>query len=123
MALLHLNKHAADPNSAAVGAGISSGAGCSRCCAGPPDHAAVIVCDDEETNMTAQRRTAAPALSRLQLSLLNSGLLPIHEDDRLQPLVPSGPLEAQEYLKHVALLRKYEVLARIEYQVGACKTF
>lgn len=64
------------------------------------------------------RSGGAPTVNRLQLSLLNSGLLPLHEDDRLRALVPQGPLDAPDFLKHVALLRKYEVLARIEYQVS-----
>lgn len=91
-----------------------------RCCAGPrSDHAAAVIQSSSPEMMTANRRpaTATPAISRLQLSLLNSGLLPLHEDARLQPLVPSGAMEAQDFLKHVALLRKYEVLAKIEYQV------
>ncbi|GIY22193.1 hypothetical protein CEXT_351461 [Caerostris extrusa] len=40
----------------------------------------------------------------------------MHEDAKLMPLIPKGPIESSDFLKHVALLRKYEVLAKIEYQ-------
>ncbi|GIX89458.1 hypothetical protein CDAR_176231 [Caerostris darwini] len=62
------------------------------------------------------------SISRIQLSLLNSGLLPMHEDAKLMPLIPKGPIESSDFLKHVALLRKYEVLAKDRIS-GKCSPY
>lgn len=64
------------------------------------------------------RPTAAHSISRIQLSLLNSGILPMNEEEKLMALIPKGPIELSKFSKHVALLRKYEVLAKIEYQIA-----
>ncbi|XP_042910667.1 receptor-type tyrosine-protein phosphatase kappa isoform X2 [Parasteatoda tepidariorum] len=68
----------------------------------------------------ARRRSGSTShsISRIQLSLLNSGLLPMNEDEKLMSLIPKNPIELSAYSKHVNLLRKYEVLAKIEYQIA-----
>lgn len=65
------------------------------------------------------KRGAVNSLNRLQLSILNTGLIPIDGDpEKASGLVPKKPLELNKFKKHMQLLRKYEVLFKIEFHVS-----
>ncbi|XP_076335056.1 receptor-type tyrosine-protein phosphatase kappa-like isoform X2 [Tachypleus tridentatus] len=55
---------------------------------------------------------------RLQLSLLNSGLMPTTDEDRLTNLVRKKPVDVSQFPKHLALLRKYDILLRAEFRAA-----
>ncbi|XP_023226148.1 receptor-type tyrosine-protein phosphatase kappa-like [Centruroides sculpturatus] len=73
-----------------------------------------------KTSLTDENipKTNFNSLNRFQLSLLNSGLLPAAEAEKAEGLLPSKPMEFSKFAKHVGLLRKYDVLLRIEFQVA-----
>ncbi|XP_076353567.1 receptor-type tyrosine-protein phosphatase kappa-like isoform X2 [Tachypleus tridentatus] len=58
------------------------------------------------------------SLGKLQLSLLNSGLLPASDEEKAVSLIPKKPIELSKFPKHLELLRKYEVLLRAEYHAA-----
>lgn len=55
------------------------------------------------------------SLNMLQLSLLNSGLLPL--PDEASAFIPTWPIELSRFPKHIALFKKYDVLLKTEFLV------
>lgn len=53
------------------------------------------------------------SLNMLQLSLLNSGLLPL--PDEASAFIPTRPIELTRFPKHIALFKKYDVLLKTEF--------
>ncbi|KAL3186491.1 hypothetical protein MRX96_027529 [Rhipicephalus microplus] len=53
------------------------------------------------------------SLNMLQLSLLNSGLLPL--PDEASSFIPTQPIELARFPKHIALFKKYDVLLKTEF--------
>lgn len=64
------------------------------------------------------RRRVNP-FNKIQLSILNSGLIPIEYDaEKVYKLVPKKPMDFNKFNTHLQLMRKYEVLLKIEFQVS-----
>lgn len=60
------------------------------------------------------------SIARLQLTMLQSGLISLKKLDRdLQTFLPSGRMNLKELKKHVELIRKYPILAQIEYRFAS----
>ena len=58
-------------------------------------------------------------LNKIQLSVLNSGLIPFeYEAQTAYKLVPKSPIDFNKFNAHIQLLRKYEVLPKIEFHVS-----
>lgn len=65
------------------------------------------------------KKGATKALGKFHLSLLNSGLLPRKaENGRATALLPKKPVDANKFVKHIDLIKKYDVLLRTEFQVS-----
>ena len=58
-------------------------------------------------------------LNKIQLSVLNSGLIPFeYEAQTAYKLIPKIPIDFNKFNSHIQLLRKYEVLLKIEFHVS-----
>ncbi|CAN8027649.1 unnamed protein product [Ixodes persulcatus] len=53
------------------------------------------------------------SLNMVQLSLLNSGLLPL--PDEASAFIPTRPIELARFPKHITLFKKYDVLLKTEF--------
>lgn len=60
------------------------------------------------------------SINKMQLSILNTGLIPI-ESDKASTIIPKEPfnLSTTKFIDHLEILRKYNVLFKIEYFVSA----
>lgn len=57
-------------------------------------------------------------IKKLQLSILNSSLIPIDPNpNRNYRLLHKKPINFKAFAKHMILVRKYEVLLKMEFQV------
>lgn len=63
-------------------------------------------------------RPSVNPLKKLQLSIFNSSLIPINPDpNRMYRILTKKPISLKAFCKHMILIRKYEVLLKIEFQV------
>lgn len=68
---------------------------------------------------TGAKPTKVTALGKLQLSVLNSGMIPFERRAQsAAKLLPKGPVDFAKFNSHIQLLRKYEVLLKIEFHVS-----
>jgi hypothetical protein len=57
--------------------------------------------------------------NKIQLSILNSGLIHFEPDvGKASKLLPKKPMDFSKFTDHMQLIRKYEVLLKIELQVS-----
>ena len=67
------------------------------------------------------RKPAKPSvnpLKKLQLSIFNNRYIPIDPDpDKAYRLLPKKPMDYNAFAKHMLLIRKYEVMLKMEFQV------
>ncbi|KAF0308950.1 hypothetical protein FJT64_019877 [Amphibalanus amphitrite] len=54
---------------------------------------------------------------KIQLSMLNSGLIPIAEEDKAIRAIPKKPVEKANFIKYCEQHRKYPILFKVEFQV------
>lgn len=60
------------------------------------------------------------SINRLQLSILNTGLFPVNcESENITELIAQNGMELWKFRKYVQKLRKYDVLAKIEFEVSS----
>jgi hypothetical protein len=65
------------------------------------------------------RRKKFNPFNKIQLSILNSGLIHIEPDvGKAGKLLPKKPMDFLKFNHHIHLIRKYEVLFKIELQVS-----
>ncbi|CAG2178148.1 unnamed protein product [Oppiella nova] len=58
--------------------------------------------------------------NKIQLSILNSGLIPFeYEAQNALKLVPQKPIDFNKFNAHIQLMRKYEVLPKIEFHFAS----
>ncbi|XP_043189712.1 receptor-type tyrosine-protein phosphatase kappa-like isoform X1 [Amphibalanus amphitrite] len=64
--------------------------------------------------------TASSSISalpgRIQLTMLNSGLIPIAEEDKAIRAIPRKPIEKNNFIKYCEQHRKYPILFKVEFQ-------
>lgn len=63
------------------------------------------------------------SLNKIQLSLLNNGLLTTAEHEKAISAIPKTPVELIKFSKHLEQRRKYPVLLRSEFQVSDLVAF
>ena len=57
-------------------------------------------------------------LRKLQLSVFNNRYIPINPNpNNAYQLLPKKPMDFNAFVQHMALIRKYEVMFKIEFQV------
>ncbi|XP_023215946.1 receptor-type tyrosine-protein phosphatase mu-like isoform X2 [Centruroides sculpturatus] len=74
--------------------------------------------NDSSRSLFRSKQQRDPCISKLQLSLLNSGLLNVSDGDKATNLIPQKPIELHKFPKHVENLRKYDILLKTEFQVS-----
>lgn len=67
--------------------------------------------------MKVNKKGAVNSFSKIQLSILNTGLIPTQKI-MASGMVPKKPLDLEQFKKRILLLRKYEVLFKIEFNVS-----
>ncbi len=78
--------------------------------------------DREKTNCFAfyTKLPKSESFHKMQLTLLNSGLLSINSEDpesAINELIPQTRMELSKFRKYVHRIRRYDVLTRIEFKV------
>lgn len=65
-----------------------------------------------------QAKPSVNPLKKLQLSIFNNRYIPIDPNpDKAHRLVPKKPMDYNAFAKHMVLIRKYEVMLKMEFQV------
>ncbi|CAG2117758.1 unnamed protein product, partial [Medioppia subpectinata] len=60
------------------------------------------------------------SFNKIQLSILNSGLIPFdHDVHSAMKIVPQKPIDFDTFNAHIQLMRKYEVLPKIEFHFAS----
>ena len=68
--------------------------------------------------MRKQPKPSVNPLKKLQLSILNNRYIPIDPNpDKAYRLLPKKAMDYNAFAKHMLLIRKYEVMLKMEFQV------